>query len=283
MYDYIALRINADPCSETITDLIADSLAEIGFESFEPDESGLTAYIRKDLYDLAIIKDILSEFPIHSEFTFSKEIIEGEDWNKEWEQNYFKPINIDGRCLIRSSFHEDFQTAPIEILIDPKMAFGTGHHATTAGMVRLLLSFDLNGATVIDMGTGTGILAILCKKLGAVKVSAIEIDPFALENAEENGHLNIVEVQWFEGDAKKLDGLASADYFLANINLNVILEDLEKYVAHLKTGGKILLSGFYEKDIPSLTQKFHQLHLKEIKRNVENEWVAMALEKEATE
>ena len=167
MYDYIALRVDAKPCDEHITDLLAAFLADVEFETFEPDENGLTAYVRKDRFDLSAVEEILRDFPIETELKTKISEIEGEDWNKEWEQNYFKPINIDGRVVIRSSFHEEYPEAPLEIVIDPKMAFGTGHHATTAGMSRMLLDADLKGKSVIDMGTGTGILSILAKKLGA--------------------------------------------------------------------------------------------------------------------
>lgn len=280
MYNYIALRVGAYPCNETITDLVADDLASLGFESFVPDETGVTAYVREDLYSREDVERELKEFPIPTKFSLSEELIEGEDWNKEWEQNYFQPINIDDKCLVRSTFHNVDTTPEIEILIDPKMAFGTGHHATTAGMIRLLLDEDLGGKRVIDMGTGTGILAILSKKRGAKEVTAIEIDPYALENAVENGTLNNADIEWICGDAFKLKNLKPADYFLANINLNVILGDLDRYSEKIKSGGRLLLSGFYQKDLPTILEKTSELGFKEKKINIENEWVAMLLARE---
>lgn len=279
MYDYISLRVKAVPCNETVTDLVADALAGIGFESFEPDEEGVTAYIRKDLFNRSRTEKALADFPIATHFTFSEEIIEGEDWNKEWEQNYFKPISIDGQCVIKSSFHKDAPSAPLEILIDPKMAFGTGHHATTAGMVRLLLQTPLEGKSVIDMGTGTGILSILCKKRGASEVTAIEIDPFALENAEENGLLNNVRIKWICGDSSALEEVELSDLLLANINLNVIMEDFNLYFKKIKQGGYLFLSGFYAKDLPLITEKADQTGMIIEKKLVENEWVAIKLRK----
>ena len=279
MYDYISIRINSNPCNETITDLLADSLAEIGFETFEPDNNGVTAYIRKDLYRRSDVEEILRDFIIEASFSLSEEIIEGEDWNREWEQNYFQPIVIDDKCIVRSSFHNDTRKCPIEILIDPKMAFGTGHHATTAGMMRLLMNSDLNGKNVIDMGTGTGILAILCKKLGANTVSAIEIDPFALANAEENGVLNNVEVNWICGDANALDKLQNVDCFLANINLNVIIGDFSKYMAKINSGGYLFLSGFYEYDLDRIMREAEKFNLIKESVNIENEWVAVKFKK----
>lgn len=279
MYDYLALRIDCSPCSETVTDLVADSLAEVGFESFEPDELGVTSYIRQDLYDENKVKEVLEDFPLETDFCFSVKLIKGEDWNREWEQNYFQPINIDDECVVRSSFHKNAPKAPIEILIDPKMAFGTGHHSTTAGMIRLLLKENLEGKSIIDMGTGTGILAILCKKSGSSTTTAIEIDHFALENAKENGVLNEVKIDWIEGNADSLDKIDPSDYFLANINLNVILSDFDSYISKLKSGGKILLSGFYQNDIQFLQEKFLKYNLKEEEKCVDKDWVAIKLRK----
>ena len=278
MYDYISLRINATPCNEIITDLVADALADIGFESFEPDKDGVTAYIRKDLFNRQLAQKSLENFPLNTKFTYKEITIEGEDWNREWEQNYFQPIDIDGKCVIRSSFHP-VSNAPIEILIDPKMAFGTGHHATTAGMVRMLLKSEIKEKDVIDMGTGTGILAILGKKLGARSVTAVEIDPYALQNAEENGLLNKVDINWLNGDVNALEDVECADYFFANINLNVILADLSKYVKKIKSGGKLFLSGFYEKDLPLIFENIKSLSLNIEDISTDNEWAVIGLRK----
>ena len=275
MYDYVSLRIDANPCSETITDLVADSLCEIGFESFEPDDKGLTAYIRKDQYDRIAAEEALQNFPITAQFTYSERTIIGEDWNREWEQNYYQPILIDGQCVVRSTFHKNAPSAPLEVLIDPKMAFGTGHHATTAGMIRLIMKSDMEGRRVIDIGTGTGILAILSKKLGAKEVSAIEIDPYALENAEENGLINKVHINWICGDASALQELEKSDYLLANINLNVILSDIDKYLMKLRPGGQMLLSGFYEKDFDIILKRATSIGMEFIDKIIDNEWVAV--------
>ena len=250
MQDYIALRIDAVPCSEDITDLLAAFLCDEGFESFKPDDCGLTAYVRTDLYDEGAVKKILEEFPIDTDFTFSSGTVKGEDWNEEWEKHYFQPIVVDDKCVVHSSFHKDVPSAEYDIVIDPKMAFGTGHHSTTSNMMRHILSSDMEGKSVIDMGTGTGILAILCKMKGADNVTGIEIDPFAWENAVENAALNNVKVNMLCGDAGLLAGLDQADYFLANINRNVITSDIESYASCLKQGGIMLLSGFYRSDIP---------------------------------
>ena len=275
MYDDIALRVEADPCEEAVTDLLAAFLAEVDFETFEPDNTGLTAYVRKDKYDRKAVEEILKDFPMDVELKMSEQEIEGEDWNKEWEQNYFQPIRIGDKLVIRSSFHEAFPNIPIEIIIDPKMAFGTGHHATTAGMSQKLLEESLSGKSVIDMGTGTGILAILAKKLGAGETVGIDIDEFAIENAKENGDLNGVDIRWFVGDDKELEKLQPADIFLANINLNVITGNLDKYVAKLKPGGKIFLSGFLVSDRDKIVAAAEKYGLHLLKETQENNWMTM--------
>lgn len=280
MQDYIALRVDANPCNETITDLIAAFLGEIGFESFSPDETGVTAFIQKHLFNQESTDDAISFFPIKTSLAISSEIVTGRDWNEEWEKNYFQPIIVDDTCVVHSSFHKNVPMAKFDIVIDPKMAFGTGHHATTCNMMRFIIESDLKGKTIIDMGTGTGILAILCKMKGAGDVTGIEIDPVAWENAVDNARLNNVEINLLCGNSSKLPGLPIADYFLANINRNVITSDIKAYSLALKSGGIMLLSGFYKTDIPIVEEYANRygLHLDCIKE--ENEWVAIKLLKQ---
>ena len=279
MQDYIALRIDAVPCSEDITDLLAAFLCDEGFESFKPDDCGLTAYVRTDLYDEGAVKKILEEFPIDTDFTFSSETVKGEDWNEEWEKHYFQPIVVDDKCVVHSSFHKDVPSAEYDIVIDPKMAFGTGHHSTTSNMMRHILSSDMEGKSVIDMGTGTGILAILCKMKGADNVTGIEIDPFAWENAVENAALNNVKVNMLCGDAGLLAGLDQADYFLANINRNVITSDIESYATCLNQGVILLLCGFYRSDIPIVEKAANEYGLFLESEKEDNDWVALRFKK----
>lgn len=253
MNDYILFRVDAEPCSTDITDVAAALLADIGFESFEPDGSGLNAYIRSKDFDESKITEALSYFPFENiKLTTSKEFVAGQDWNSEWEKNYFRPIVVGGRCAIHSSFHKDVPKCEYDIVIDPKMAFGTGHHATTSLITEQLLEMDLTGKSVIDMGTGTGILAILAAMRGATTVTGIEIDPPAYENAIENVKLNgHSDIKLICGDASDLKELEdSADVFLANINRNVITGDIDKYAKAMKPGAVMLLSGFYVEDIP---------------------------------
>lgn len=239
------------PCDEIATDLLADALCEIGYESFVPDDRGLTAYIRQELADEAAVADAVNALPGgEREINVTHTFVEGRDWNSEWEKNYFQPIVIDNRCVIHSSFHTDFPQCRYDIVIDPKMAFGTGHHATTSLIIAQLLDADLWHASVIDMGTGTGILAILAAMRGASPVTAIEIDPMAhvnaVENVKVNGH---PEIEVMLGDASLLDGVEPVEWFVANINRNVITGDIAAYAKALKPGGRMLLSGFYEDDV----------------------------------
>ena len=282
MNDYYRVRIDVAECTEDITDLAAAYLADAGFESFEPDSTGLTAYIKREAGDgVKIAEESLSDFPMESDFKITGEVIEGEDWNEEWEKNYFKPILIEGRCVIHSTFHREVPEAEYDIVIDPKMAFGTGHHDTTSQMVKHMLDLPLQGKSVIDMGTGTGILGILAAMRGAERVIGIEIDEAAYENAKENVTLNGVKMELIHGDATALSGLEPADYLFANINRNIILGDIDRYAGRLKSGGEMLLSGFYDTDIAMIAEAASRYDLREETRLVSDaRWVALRLIKE---
>jgi ribosomal protein L11 methyltransferase len=278
MTNYIALRISVSPYSEDLCDLIAASLADVGYESFETIDGGMIAYIVDTDFNLDKAKEVLTDLPIAAKLSYESELIEGKDWNEEWEKNYFQPIVIDNRCVVHSTFHKDVPNADIDIVIDPKMAFGTGHHSTTGLMMRYLLEMNLNGKQIIDMGTGTGILAILSKKLGAKSVAGIEIDEGAYDNALLNTELNNVELQFIHSDVKGLEAVdEKCDLFIANINRNIILADIEAYAAALKEGGEMLLSGFYEKDIPIIESRAKMIGLEKLDYKMDNDWVAVRL------
>lgn len=278
MNDYIAVRLNLSPCSQDMTDLAAAFLADAGFESFEPDETGVKAYIRASEEGEKLAREALSDFPFETEISITSEFIKGEDWNAEWEKNYFKPILIDDICVVHSTFHKDIPKAQYDIVIDPKMAFGTGHHDTTSQMMRHILSLHLEGKDVIDIGTGTGILAFLAKMRGASQVTGIEIDRPAFENAIENASLNNCNVDFIHGDASALDKLEKADVVFANINRNIILEDMDRYSKALKKEGTMLLSGFYESDVPLILEEAARNNLSETGRLVsQSGWTALKL------
>ncbi|MDE6480770.1 MAG: 50S ribosomal protein L11 methyltransferase [Muribaculaceae bacterium] len=276
--NYYKVRFNCTPCSEDITDLLAAFLADYGYESFEPDDSGLTAYVQAAEFSENNIKEIVDDFPMNTAISYTSEFVESQNWNEEWEKHYFQPIVIAGEVVVHSSFHKNIPEAHYDILIDPKMAFGTGHHATTSQMMRYILDFEMQGKSVIDMGTGTGILAILCMMKGASSVTGIEIDPGAFDNALENAALNKQAVDFILGDASALEGLEPADIFLANINRNVITSDIERYSKKIKDGGVLLLSGFYSSDIPVIMESAAPLGFTIDKTSEEGDhWAAIRL------
>lgn len=286
MTDYVSVRLECRPCNEDMTDLLAAYLVDIGYESFTPDEQGLTAYIPIDQFSRDSLSEVLNDFPMLADISIKVEEIRGKDWNEEWERNYFKPIVIADTCVIHSSFHKDVPKCKYDIVIDPKMAFGTGHHSTTSMMLQYLLSMDLIGKDVIDMGTGTGILAILAKMRGAGRIVGIEIDEGAYENACENAVLNGTDISFKHGDSNKLEDEIPVDIFIANINRNIILADFGRYVAKLKIGGELLLSGFYTEDIPIIANAASRMGMKVIEKRemkgegeTERKWAALRLKK----
>ena len=253
MNDYIEVRLDISPCDETSTDLLAALLCNKDYESFVPDNDGLTAYVKKEFFDETVFKEVIADFPFEATIEVRWSTVEGRDWNAEWEKNYFKPIVIDNQCVIHSSFHTDIPSLPYDIVIDPKMAFGTGHHQTTSLIIRRLIEMPLENKSVIDMGTGTGILAILAAMRGANPVNAVEIDEFAHVNAVENVRLNgHAEINVILGDAGALDNLETADLFIANINRNIITADMRHYASKLAEGGDMLLSRFYEEHVETI-------------------------------
>ncbi len=274
MNDYYQVRFEIAPPSEDMCDLLADALGEAGYESFVPDEERpgavLTAYVPARIFSRKSTADAAASLPQGFACTFSDEFVPGKDWNEEWEKNYFRPIVVGDRVVVCSTFHKDVPDAEITIYINPKMAFGTGHHATTVLMMQSLLAAGCRGANVVDMGTGTGILAILARKLGAEKVLAVEIDEFAVENTAENIALNLsvpTGIELVHGDASALDGRqADTDIFLANINRNIITSDIGRYAASIRPGGRLTVSGFYvgDRDIVEAAAKDAGLELQSV-------------------
>lgn len=278
MNDYVEVRLNLVPCDETRTDILAALLAEEGFESFVPDSEGLTAYVKAELYSKEGVEKVLSDFPMETTISITDAVVEGRDWNSEWEKNYFQPIVIDDKCVIHSSFHKNIPECRYDIVIDPKMAFGTGHHATTTLILRQLLAMDLAELKVVDMGTGTGILAILASMRGASRIDAIEIDEFAFNNAIDNVRLNFAENIYLHlGDASELAIIGNVNLFIANINRNIITADLPAYIATLAPDATMLLSGFYEEDIPVILEVAEPLGLKYKSHQVFDRWTCLEL------
>lgn len=282
MNDYTQVRFTVTPAEEVATDVLAAMLADVGFESFVPDEEGMTAYVPLGVYDADVLAQVVAAFPIEGYcITYTTEKIEGEDWNAEWEKNYFQPIVVDNECVIHSTFHTDVPQARYDILIDPKMAFGTGHHQTTCHMLRAILATDMRGKRVLDMGCGTALLAILARKHGAGQVMGIDIDEFAYENALENIRLNNTpDIEIRLGGTDALREGEMFDYILANINRNILLADMGNYALHMHSGSVIFMSGFYIEDMPMLQEEAARHGLRYVRHAEDNRWTMIEFIKE---
>jgi ribosomal protein L11 methyltransferase len=269
---YLAYHFTVSP-RELGSEILIAELGELPFESFTDHDFGIVAYIQKDLWNENILDDL---FILTSpEFTISYNIeeIAPVNWNEEWEKN-FEPIDVDDKCHVRATFHPK-TTAEFDIVIEPKMSFGTGHHETTHIMIQHLLQMDVTGLKTLDMGCGTAILAILAEKKGALPIDAIDIDNWcylnSIENAERN---NCKHISVYEGDASLLQG-KKYDLIIANINRNILLNDLQTYVDCLLPKGTILLSGFYTEDIPFIDASCIDKGLTFVNKIERNNWVAL--------
>ena len=282
MNDYTKVKFAVTPNEEMATDVLAALLAEIGFESFVPEDEGMSAYVPQALYNEENIANVVAEFPIEGfEITYDCQFIEGEDWNAQWEKNYFQPIVLGEDCVIHSTFHTDVPKARYDILIDPKMAFGTGYHQTTCHMLRAILASDMSGKSVLDMGCDTALLAILARKHGAEKVVAIDIDEFAYENAKENVALNgTPDIEVRLGGADAIKESDSFDYVIANINRNILLMDMVNYVRCMHTGSQIFISGFYTEDMEVLKEEAARHGLRYLDYAENDNWAMMKFVKE---
>ena len=255
-------------------DLLINALGEIGFDTFEELEFGFKAYIPTDDFDEATLNEQL--LPYHEMFTFSYEItlIPQKNWNEVWESN-FEPIEINDQIYVRATFHPTKSEFPYEIVIDPKMAFGTGHHQTTSMMLELMLENNFDGKKVLDMGCGTGILAIMASKLGAAEITAIDYDPVCFDSTIENAALNHIENIIPLCGSKEVIPNEQYDIILANINRNILLDQMERYAEVLKADGEIYFSGFYESpDLDIITDAARAYGLKYIIHKKSSDWVA---------
>jgi ribosomal protein L11 methyltransferase len=276
---YFEVTFTILPYSETASDVLSALTAEIGFESFVECEGGMQAYVQQSLFDEAALKAILSDFPMpDTQITYTITEPEDKNWNEEWERNFFQPIVIEGRCVIHSTFHKDYPKAEYDIVINPQMAFGTGHHETTSSILGALLEADLKGKSVLDMGCGTSILAILASMRGADRVTAIDIDDWCVNNSRDNialNHLSNITVEL--GDASLLKGREPFDVVIANINRNILLNDMHAYVDCMHSGSEIYMSGFYVEDIDAIRQCGENLGLEFVGYREKNRWAAVKL------
>ena len=276
---YLALHLGFDSKEDFVADVLADYLGNIGFESFVTTVEGLDAYISEKDFDELKLKELISSFPFTEAISYEQETLQDKNWNEEWEKHFFKPIIIENQCVIHSSFHKDIPTMKYDIIIDPKMAFGTGHHETTSLMIAEILKTEMQGKSVLDMGCGTSVLAILASMKGASNITSIDIDDWCVENSLENIALNGVKnIHVLLGDASSLIG-KHFDIIIANINRNILLNDMEKYSACLSEGGNLYMSGFYTEDIPIIESKANGFGFKINYYNQKNNWAAVKMTK----
>ncbi|WP_276499800.1 50S ribosomal protein L11 methyltransferase [Pontibacter litorisediminis] len=265
----VTLKVNAD-----FADILTAELGELGFDAFVETEDGFSAYIEEGKYSQQALEEVLARYADFVQVEYTTQKIARQNWNEEWERN-FEPLFIGGEVSVRASFHEKPANAKYDIVINPKMSFGTGHHETTTLMIENQLTLDHQGKRVLDMGCGTGILAIMAGELGASDIVAVEIEDWTVENARENAELNgygSIDVRL--GGAETIAGDQPYDIILANINRNVLLEDMPAYKAVLKPGGFLLLSGFYTEDLPMIQQRCQELGLRYVSHRVKNNWVS---------
>ena len=271
---YIAYHFKIEPKDPGVDILLAE-LGELAFDSFVETEEGLSAYIQVNDDTADLLNDVYILNNPEFKVSYVTEEIEQVNWNEEWEKN-FEPINVDDLCYVRAPFHET-KNVPYEIVIEPKMSFGTGHHETTFMMMKHLLNIDVTDMEVLDMGCGTAILAILALMKGAKHADAIDIDNWcylnSIENAERN---NITNINVYEGDAELLaDKTNKYDLVIANINRNILLNDMEAYAKTLKTGGIILFSGFYTEDITAIEEAANKQNMFLDNQLERNNWVSL--------
>jgi len=273
--NFIQVNFSFEAYEEFMADILAAELAEIGFDSFVPCKNGMQAFIPETKFNENSLKDAIDNYPLEVAISFEIVTVASKNWNEEWEKHYFEPIVIGKECVIHSSFHKDIPVAKYDIIIDPKMSFGTGHHETTSLVIGEILKMNLTNKKVLDMGCGTSVLAILAAMRGASELLAIDIDSWCTENSLENIALNKVSgIEVKLGGAELLDGL-HFDIILANINRNILLADMEKYAACLTTGGELYMSGFYKADIPVIEVELNRNGLELIDFKEKNNWVVV--------
>ena len=275
--NYTEIKITLkDPSGQATRDTVIAFLSQHPFESFAETANSVAAYIPQNLYNENQILETLNDISTNIPMSWKINQIAEQNWNKTWEKNY-PAVTIAGKCHIRAPFHPTDSNAQFEIIIEPKMSFGTAHHETTSMIIELLMEENVAGKYILDMGCGTGVLAILASKMGAKKVMAIDNDKWSYENSLENvARNNCTNIAVKMGSHQAI-GDDKYDLILANINRNILLQQIESYAGALNTGGKIYLSGFYEKDIPLLLQKAETYNLALHKKLAKNSWAAIIL------
>ncbi len=271
---YLSLQFR---CSDELTEILIAELSEMSYDSFWEQEEGFEAYILAAEFEVDTLEQMLSKYKNMGQVSYTTSRIEEKNWNVEWESN-FEPIVVDDQCLVRADFHKMDRKFPYEIVINPKMSFGTGHHATTYLMLSWQLEIDHTQNKVMDAGCGTGILAIMAHLKGANKILAFDNNEWAVDNSRENFELNdCPEIKMFSGTVEDVSEEEKFDIILANINRNVLLDEMHQYAARLKPNGTLLLSGFYNYDAPLIEEKAKVNGLDVRGQKERNDWMALKL------
>lgn len=277
--NYTELNLHLNPL-ELFGEMLTYQLGEVGFEMFEDTPQGFKAYIQTANFNNDAVLEIIEGIKeLNCEVTYSIQDIPWQNWNAEWEKNY-QPEIIGSKIYVRAEFHEANPSYPHEIIVQPRMAFGTGHHPTTSQVMEAMLDIDFKNKSLLDMGCGTGILAILGMQLGASSAYAIDYDPNSVDNSIENAQRNgYPQIEVALGSSELLEG-KSYDIILANINRNIILNDLDKYAASLNAGGLLITSGYYTSDLSVIKNKAAEYHIDYLQHTSQNDWCCATFKKQ---
>lgn len=275
--NYIEVKLNINP---EFSDIFMAELGEIGYETFTEEAEGLNAYITEDLFSEENLDEIMERYLAMTPISYSYSTLEKKNWNEEWEKNYEPILAANGRVRVRANFHEPDPNIQYELLINPKMSFGTGHHETTSMVLSLQMEIDHQAKKVLDVGCGTGILAIFASKLGASEVAGFDIEEWAAENSRENVQLNDCDNVVIRQGTIEDEPADQYDIILANINRNILMRDIPKYVEFMKaTPSKLIVSGFYQHDIEDIEKVANESGLVKTHTENKNNWAAVIFER----
>jgi ribosomal protein L11 methyltransferase len=266
-------------CEPDFSEILMAEVAETGFDTFMETEKGFEAYVEQENFDKQQLEEIRERYNGQTSVLFYQDRIQKKNWNEEWEKSY-EPVIVDDQCIIRASFHTPLKKYPYDIVITPKMSFGTGHHATTYLMIKNQLAIEHTNKRVMDAGCGTAVLSVMAAKRGASFIDGFDIDDWSIENGKENAQINNCQnIRIRKGKINELKFEEPFDIVLANINKNILMMEMPYYATYLLAGGELLLSGFYEHDIPDLLARAEKEGLTKISHTVHQTWATLLLKK----